>query len=149
MKLPEPLFLIINPIIKSMLRSPLHGLMSDSLMLISFTGRKSGKSFTTPVRYIRDNNVVQCFTAKSNQWWRNVRANPSVTLRVDGKDYNVELVTETEQTEKIETAIRALLKQFPADAPYYDIALDSDKQPVDGDVKRAACSTVLVEASLV
>lgn len=148
MKLPEPLFLIINPIIRSMLKSPLHGLMSDSLMLISFTGRKSGKSFTSPVRYIRDNNVVQCFTAKTNQWWKNVSANPSVTLRVQGKDYNVEMATETEQTEKIEAAIRALLKQFPADAPYYEIVLDSDRQPVDGDVKRAACSTVLVEASL-
>ena len=53
MKLPEPFFLIINPIMRTLLRSPLHGLLSDSLMLITYTGRRSQRKFTTPVRYLR------------------------------------------------------------------------------------------------
>ena len=42
---------IMNPAIKLILRSPLHGLMSKRLLLITFTGRKSGKQFTTPLGY--------------------------------------------------------------------------------------------------
>src|SRR5262249_17743027 len=52
MRLPEPLFVVINPVIRALLRSPVHGLMSKSLMLITFTGRKSGRRYTTPVRYV-------------------------------------------------------------------------------------------------
>jgi hypothetical protein len=68
MKLPEPLFIIINSAMRILLNSPLHGLMSKSLMLITFTGRTSGKFFTTPVRYFSVNGTIKCFTSSENQW---------------------------------------------------------------------------------
>ena len=36
-----------NLFVASMLRSPLHGLLSGSVMLITVTGRKSGRRYTT------------------------------------------------------------------------------------------------------
>jgi hypothetical protein len=68
MKMPKALFTIINPIMSLLLRSPIHGLWSKSAMLITFKGRKSGKSFTTPVRYRQDNDVIRCFSVSQNQW---------------------------------------------------------------------------------
>jgi len=44
---------IMNPLMKALLYSPLHGEVSKSLMLLSFTGRKSGMKFTPPVGYLR------------------------------------------------------------------------------------------------
>ncbi len=37
-----------NPIMMWLLRSPLHGMLSSSTMIITYTGRKSGKMFSTP-----------------------------------------------------------------------------------------------------
>ena len=50
-------------------------------MLITFTGRKTGKVFTTPVRFIRNGETVRCFTSSGTRWWRN-------SLLLEGKsDY--------------------------------------------------------------
>lgn len=86
MRLPEPLFLIINPMMRMLLRSPLHFVQSKSLMLITFKGRKSGRLFTTPVRYVRIGDKVRCFTSAENLWWRNLRGGAAVSLRIEGKE---------------------------------------------------------------
>jgi len=38
-----------NPIMKWLIRSPLHGLVSKSMLVIGYTGRKSGKRYETPM----------------------------------------------------------------------------------------------------
>ncbi|MDE0053611.1 MAG: hypothetical protein OXT64_05055, partial [Gammaproteobacteria bacterium] len=48
MRIPEPLFVVINAGMRLLLRSPLHALASRSLMLITFTGRVTGRTYTTP-----------------------------------------------------------------------------------------------------
>ena len=58
MKVPEFMFVIINPVMRFILRSPLHVIFSSGIMLITFTGRKSGRKFTTPVRYLQDGDTV-------------------------------------------------------------------------------------------
>ena len=47
-----------NPITMWVLRSPLHRMLSDSTMIITYTGRKSGQTFSTPVNYVRDGNLL-------------------------------------------------------------------------------------------
>ena len=47
-----------NPIIRLVLRSPLHGLFSGSLALITYRGRKSGKEYTIPVQYVQGGEKV-------------------------------------------------------------------------------------------
>lgn len=39
----------MNKVSTMILRSPLHGLISNSVLLITFSGRKSGKRYTTPI----------------------------------------------------------------------------------------------------
>ena len=55
-------------------------------MLITFTGRNSGRQFTTPVRYFRDGETVRSFTSAESQWWRNLRGGADVVLRIEGRD---------------------------------------------------------------
>jgi len=45
---------VMNPLIITILHSPLHSMMSKATMLITFTGRKSGKQYTTPVSYSQE-----------------------------------------------------------------------------------------------
>lgn len=45
---PEPVLRVINPVLRRVLRTPLGGRINE-FMLINFTGRKSGRSFSIPV----------------------------------------------------------------------------------------------------
>ena len=146
MKLPEALFAIINPTMSLLLRSPLHGFWSKSLMLITFKGRKSGKSFTTPVRYIQNNGVIRCFTSSQNQWWRNFRDGAEVVLRVEGKDARYTAHAIENQPEEIRNWLVIYLGEFPQDAEYHDIRLNKDKTLVAEDLERATHNAIVVEA---
>ena len=70
-----------NIFVKPLLRSPLHFLLSGSIMLVTFTGRKSGKVYTTPVQYFRDGDTIIFFTKTVRTWWKNLAGERPVTLR--------------------------------------------------------------------
>ena len=147
MKLPEPLFIFINPIIRSLLRSPIHGLMSGNLMLITFTGRKSQRLFTTPVRYIRVGDTVRCFTSPETSWWRNLRGGADVILRLKGQDNQYHAIVIENDPDKIKEALRHYLGAFPQDAEYHGIRLNKDKSLVSEDLEHASRNSIVVEAS--
>jgi hypothetical protein len=77
---------ISNFIMKPLLRSPLHFLAGDNYMLISFTGRKSGTVYTTPVEFKRSGNSLIVFTQRKRVWWRNFKGSAPVRLRLRGED---------------------------------------------------------------
>jgi hypothetical protein len=146
MRLPEPLFLIINPMMRALLRSPLHFVQSKSVMLITFTGKKSGRRFTTPVRYLRVGNTVRCFTSSENMWWRNLRGGAAVSLRIAGKEGRFWAVPIENNPAAVRQALRHYLCLFPQDAAYHEIRLNRDKSLVEEDLERAAQHAVVVEA---
>jgi deazaflavin-dependent oxidoreductase (nitroreductase family) len=63
-------------------------------LLLSFTGRKSGKTYSTPLVYFQDGPsyvVVGSDGAarRDPQWWKNLRVNPKASVRVGRKQYEV------------------------------------------------------------
>ena len=81
--LPKWAYKIANPVMGALLRSPLHRLLSNGLMLLSFQGRKTGKRFTIPVGYLQQGNRLYIFSHSG--WWKNLLGRP-VTVRLRGKD---------------------------------------------------------------
>jgi deazaflavin-dependent oxidoreductase (nitroreductase family) len=77
---------LYNPMVKFVLRSPLHPLMSGSTMLLTFAGRKSGKQYTTPISYAREGNVITLITNRKHGWWKNLEAAAPVKVRVRGRE---------------------------------------------------------------
>jgi len=75
-----------NAVMKPLLKSPLHFFASGGLMLITFTGKKSGNVYTTPVQYKQDGDTVRFLSVKERVWWRNLRGGAPVTLRIKGRD---------------------------------------------------------------
>ena len=58
----------------ALIRSPVAGpLIRGRLVPISYAGRRSGRSFTTPVGYRRSGDVVtiDVLLPDAKQWWRN------------------------------------------------------------------------------
>ena len=63
-----------NGPMKAWLESPRYSrLVSSRMALISYTGRRSGKTFTTPVAYKRKGDEVTIAVAAPDHksWWRN------------------------------------------------------------------------------
>ena len=80
---PRPIRMIANTLVTTILRSPWHGLRSNQLLLLTFTGRKSGKEFTTPIRYTQEGETL-CMTVVY-PWWKNLLENPAVRVLLRGE----------------------------------------------------------------
>ena len=79
---------VANPIVKMILRSPLHKIASASVALLHFRGRKSGRAFVTPLSYVRDSDNIWLLSAHTTRWWMNLRDNHTpVSLEVARKTY--------------------------------------------------------------
>jgi hypothetical protein len=90
---------LVNPMMKTILRSPIHGMMSGGLAVITYTGVKSGKKYSTPVAYhVKDEQTIYTFTR--SRWHKNLFGGKPVTLRIKGKDYPAmaDVITDNEQT---------------------------------------------------
>ncbi len=84
-KPPKALMLVMNPLMKLLLRSPLRGNIGKGLLLITFTGRKSGKRYTTPVAYQDRGSTLIIFV--DGRWWRNLLGGAPVAVLVDGQQW--------------------------------------------------------------
>jgi hypothetical protein len=77
-----------NRLIAVLLRSPLHGMLSSRLALITVTGRRSGVEHTLPIMYEREGSTVTIpvMWPERKLWWRNLRGGAPVRLRLRGED---------------------------------------------------------------
>lgn len=149
MRVPEPLFPFLNRIMRLLLHSPLHGLMSGSIMVIHFTGRRTGQRRATPVRYLReDENRVICFTSRSTGWWHNFRDDRPAQLRIAGQQQSASARAWPGEAPDKEARLRRMLTRFPNDAAYHDIAVSRGQAPTDEQIHQAAQRDVLVVFTL-
>lgn len=74
-----------NPIMSAILRSPLHPMLGDT-MLLTVTGRKSGHRYTTPVGYYQVGDLLWVMSSRDRTWWRNVRGGARVSIHIHGRD---------------------------------------------------------------
>src|SRR5262249_12085313 len=76
-----------HPAVAWLLRSPLHPLLAWGLMLVTVTGRRSGRVYTIPVGYQRDGDalVVLVSQAARKQWWRNYRERRPIEVWLRGR----------------------------------------------------------------
>jgi deazaflavin-dependent oxidoreductase (nitroreductase family) len=77
----------LAPLITAILRSRLHWLLSPGLMLITVTGRRTGRRYTIPVGYhqVEDAIIILVAEAPHKVWWRNYREARPIELRLRGK----------------------------------------------------------------
>ena len=121
MRIPEFLFPIINRVMKLLLASPAHGLFSGSVMTIYFTGRKTGRARSTPVRYMRKDRTVTCLTGRQTRWWQNFLSPAEVQLQIAGRRVAAVAHSAPDDTARIEAALKETLDRFPGDAPYHGL----------------------------
>ena len=133
-----------NPFVKLLLRSPLHGIMSRSTMLLTYTGRKSGKQYSLPVGYQCQGNTYTTISYRSRNWWRNMRGGANVTLIVKGEEHAA-FSEVREDHDAVLEGMYAYFSAAPQEARYFQITLDEDGKPNKQDLAREAAERVLIK----
>jgi hypothetical protein len=119
---------------------------SRSVMLITFTGRKSGKTYTTPISYARDGDQVTAFTGA--RWSKNLEGGAPVTLNIKNKEYHGWADVVANDKAAVTEGLMTFLSKVRSDAGFYKVNFDDDDQPNWEDVQRAAQECVMLRVQL-
>ena len=125
----------VNKTMKFVLSSPLHRMVSKSVLLITFNGCKSGNSYTTPVSYSQSGDQVTIFTYAT--WWKNLCNGTTVNLRLRGRDFRGLAETVTEDKQTIASGLAVHLREVPRDARWYGVTFDDHGNPKKEEIEKA------------
>jgi hypothetical protein len=80
---PDALLRAVNPVMRFLLGTPLAGSARKHMMVMSFTGRKSGRPYSIPVSaHVIDNEL---YSLTSAPWKNNFRDGADAEVLLDGK----------------------------------------------------------------
>jgi deazaflavin-dependent oxidoreductase (nitroreductase family) len=90
---PAAVLKFVNPVVMAVLRSGMHRLASKNLMLLTVTGRKSGRSYTMPVtRHEQaDGSLV---VSSAGGWRHNLRDGTDVRVVLEGRERTAHVAVE-------------------------------------------------------
>jgi hypothetical protein len=140
---------LLNPVMRGMLRSPLHTIVSKNIAILHFTGRKSGKAFNTPLSYMREGNTVRFLSSTETLWWQNLRGD-AVPVEVEAQRQRMRGTATllVGDSEALRSAVSKFIAAVPRDAGTYGLKLDDNKQLVEASLATKAAGLVLVEVKL-
>ncbi|MEO8445445.1 MAG: nitroreductase family deazaflavin-dependent oxidoreductase [Gammaproteobacteria bacterium] len=87
--MPSPLALRILRFQSWLLRKDWLGPMGDVVLVITTTGRRSGKPVSTPIGYVLDGEQWAALSYPASNWYRNLRRTPEALLEIRGKPNQV------------------------------------------------------------
>ncbi len=144
---PKALMQVVNRIIGPLLRSPLHGLISGSLMLLTMTGRKSGRRITTPVSYLPDGEGrLILFTF--SPWWKNLQGGAPVTLRIQGHDVAAVATPDSDPDLVAGEISRFLPIVGLQNARKLGLSVDPQHPPTPAEIRAIAANRVVIHLTL-
>ena len=121
-----------SPVVRWVLSGRSHSLMSRQLLLVSFTGRKTGRSYTTPVSYVHLGNEL--LIPGGGRWWKNLASGPvSVRLQESRLPVTPEVITESQGMSE---ALGRMMANNPAVSVFTGIGRGQDGQPNPDDLER-------------
>ena len=138
-----------DPLVRWLLRAPLHRVMSDSLLLLISTRRRSGKEYALPLNYMRDGATQLAVSAREHSWWRNLRGGAPVTIRLRGRLHLGRTTAFEGAAAVAEGGLLILLRRVPQYWAYWGLALDPAGNAVDPRaLARIAAGNTLVRIDL-
>lgn len=127
---------IFNPIVSTILKSPLHSLMSEHSLVIRYTGRELGKESAFPAYYHQIENSIYVLVDRAEDWWRSLKNGANVQITLKGRDVPgwVEAVKEESLRKQY---LLGILDAIPELKTELGIQLSSDDEPSDEEIQAA------------
>src|SRR5215211_1487982 len=131
----------LNAVMRAVLSSPLHFLLSRRLLVIAITGRRSGAVYRIPVGYVEHNGEILIGTG--GRWHRNLLAGQAVPIVLRGRNRwaRPEVVTDEARCTEL---YRYILAGNPVHGKFVGIRVEADGEPNQSDLRRALASGVVV-----
>jgi F420H(2)-dependent quinone reductase len=117
--------------VKVLLRSPLHRLLSKNLMLLTMTGRKTGRTYTVPVGRHQLHDGTFVLSAAGN-WRHNLRGGVDVRVTLDGRERAAHAVPEEDPVRAAE-AFKTMLDRAGPRA--LGVKVNVDRSPTAAEVR--------------
>lgn len=108
------------------LYSSFHGALSNNLLLIRFRGRKSGTYYQLPVAYAQDGDII--LIASKAGWWKNLRDNVLVELRLRGRNVAAHTHVATDRDQRA-ADLRHLLQRASRLGRYIHVEMNANGEP--------------------
>ena len=136
-----------NKFVIWLLRSPLHGFFSGSVMVLHIHGVKSGKLYEVPVNYVtvQDDSGKRLLVISEQQrtWWRNLPHQTKVDLTFRGKQVPATAQAFEGQAE-VAVGLREYFLASPKSARYFGIELTPQGSILEADLDRLAQERVVI-----
>ncbi len=131
---PDLVYKVVNPTLKFLLYSPLHGLLSKRLIVLSFQGRKSGKPYSVVVGYHAEGDTLLVTTQA--RWAKNLGGGAPIHVRLRGRKRSgtAQLITDIDA---LSAAYATLLSGAPELGRFIGVSVDSAGTPVAAEVADA------------
>ena len=133
---PEKLAKVVNPIMKALLRSPLHRLVSKHLMVLAFEGRKTSKIYSVVVGRHEVDGILVVPTGTTGRRWRlNFRGGTPVVVTIGGRRLHGrgELVEDPEEVARFQ---RLLLDRLGLkNARRLGLRVNANRWPTEEELK--------------
>jgi hypothetical protein len=140
---------VLNPVMRGLLRSPLHGITSYNIGIVHFTGRKSGRKLNTPLSYTREGNLVRLLSNQSTRWWLNFRGEGvRVEMEIARQRHPGTARLLEGDSERLREGVRRFIRALPRDAKVYGLQLNSNGEVVEASLSAIAEQLILVEIRL-
>jgi deazaflavin-dependent oxidoreductase (nitroreductase family) len=113
----------MNAAVRVMLRTPgLRRVLGKMFAIITVTGSKSGRRYSTPVQPLRHGEDWVVLSQRMRKWWRNIASQPRVELLLQGKTIvGHAVIAEEAQAHSI---LSDCLRNNPRVAKFYGVATD-------------------------
>lgn len=135
----------VNTFPSVIIRSPFHAIVSSKYIIIEFKGRKSGKTYRTPVAYVRDGDRVLLST--DSAWHRNLTGGARVRLLMRGHMVSgtADTVTDPDRSAAI---LRKLVDAIPSYSRPAGLARENGRVS-DSEIRRSiAAGRISIEVQL-
>ncbi|MFZ4519483.1 MAG: nitroreductase/quinone reductase family protein [Microthrixaceae bacterium] len=122
---------VANRVVRVILASPAHRLLSGSTDVVRYRGRRTGATHETPTQYARldEGLVILVGTPGKKTWWRNFRAERDLDVLVRGEWLPMvgRAVVGAEDPDAVAPLLDAYLARFPKTARLFGGATGSER----------------------
>lgn len=112
-------------------------------MLITVTGCKTGRKYSTPVGFYREDDHFWVISNRDRTWWRNVRNGANVSLLLQGKTVSAFAEAELDETE-VEKRLLDYIRHIPMSARAFGVRMENEIPNVE-DIARVAKDRLFIK----
>ena len=139
---------LFNRVVKGILHSSLHRLVSKHLMLLTYRGRKTGLTRTVPLTYLQQGGAVYAFCDQNVTWWKNLRNPTPVTLVLRGHTRTGTATATSNNPDAILPTYGAFLLSNRQAGGFHAVSFDGHGRPDALELERSARTTVMIRIAL-